>query len=285
MKIDLRCIPCNLNSLLRILDQNHAGEEEKKQVVRTFMKEVAEMDWSDTPIDIGRKVGEVLEPLFGDSDAFRDIKKMSNDNLLEIYDDLKTELLKLDDPLIGALKLSVAGNIIDVAPGHKIDIHSTMKDALSRPFAIDDLQELADRIRKANSLLIVGDNCGEAVLDKLLLDIAKVPNSYFSVRTKPALNDITMKEALEIRMDEVATLMDSGADAPGAQEKTMKREFSEVYFSADVVISKGQGNLEGLSSVKREIFFLLMAKCEVIGGFLGVPKGSFVAFKKAELGE
>ncbi|WP_334103484.1 damage-control phosphatase ARMT1 family protein, partial [Mesotoga prima] len=229
MKIDLRCIPCNLNSLLRILDQNHAGEEEKKQVVRTFMKEVAEMDWSDTPIDIGRKVGEVLEPLFGDSDAFRDIKKMSNDNLLEIYDDLKTELLKLDDPLIGALKLSVAGNIIDVAPGHKIDIHSTMKDALSRPFAIDDLQELADRIRKANSLLIVGDNCGEAVLDKLLLDIAKVPNSYFSVRTKPALNDITMKEALEIRMDEVATLMDSGADAPGAQEKTMKRAFSEVY--------------------------------------------------------
>ncbi|HPJ33140.1 MAG TPA: ARMT1-like domain-containing protein, partial [Mesotoga prima] len=205
MKIDLRCIPCNLNSLLRILDQNHAGEEEKKQVVRTFMKEVAEMDWSDTPIDIGRKVGEVLEPLFGDSDAFRDIKKMSNDNLLEIYDDLKTELLKLDDPLIGALKLSVAGNIIDVAPGHKIDIHSTMKDALSRPFAIDDLQELADRIRKANSLLIVGDNCGEAVLDKLLLDIAKVPNSYFSVRTKPALNDITMKEALEIGMDEVAT--------------------------------------------------------------------------------
>ncbi|CCU83633.1 MAG: DUF89 family protein [Thermotogae bacterium] len=285
MKIDLRCIPCNLNSLLRILDQNHAGEEEKKQVVRTFMKEVAEMDWSDTPIDIGRKVGEVLEPLFGDSDAFRDIKKMSNDNLLEIYDDLKTELLKLDDPLIGALKLSVAGNIIDVAPGHKIDIHSTMKDALSRPFAIDDLQELADRIRKANSLLIVGDNCGEAVLDKLLLDIAKVPNSYFSVRTKPALNDITMKEALEIGMDEVATIMDSGADAPGAQEKTMKRAFSEVYSSADVVISKGQGNLEGLSSVKREIFFLLMAKCEVIGGFLGVPKGSFVAFKKAELGE
>ncbi|PIJ61582.1 damage-control phosphatase ARMT1 family protein [Mesotoga sp. H07.pep.5.3] len=282
MKIDLRCIPCNLNSLLRILDQNHAGEEEKKQVVRTFMREVAEMDWSDTPIDIGRKVGEALEPLFGDSDAFRDIKKMSNDNLLEIYDDLKTELLKLDDPLIGALKLSVAGNIIDVAPGHKIDIHSTMKDALSRPFAIDDLQELADRIQKANSLLIVGDNCGEAVLDKLLLDIAKVPNSYFSVRTKPALNDITMKEALEIGMDEVATLMDSGADAPGAQEKTMKREFSEVYFSADVVISKGQGNLEGLSSVKREIFFLLMAKCEVIGGFLGVPKGSFVAYKKAE---
>lgn len=285
MKIDLRCIPCNLNSLLRILDQNHAGEEEKKQVVRTFMKEVAEMDWSDTPIDIGRKVGEALEPLFGDRDAFRDIKKMSNDNLLEIYDDLKAELIKLDDPLIGALKLSVAGNIIDVAPGHKIDIHSTMKDALSRPFAIDDLQELANRIRKANSLLIVGDNCGEAVLDKLLLDIARVPNSYFSVRTKPALNDITMEEALEIGMDEVATIMDSGADAPGAQEKTMKRAFSEVYSSADVVISKGQGNLEGLSSVKREIFFLLMAKCEVIGGFLGVPKGSFVAYKKAELGE
>ncbi len=58
MKIDLKCIPCNLNSLLRILDQNHAGEEEKKQVVRTFMKEVAEMDWSDTPNELRRRSGE-----------------------------------------------------------------------------------------------------------------------------------------------------------------------------------------------------------------------------------
>ncbi|MFA6657155.1 MAG: ARMT1-like domain-containing protein, partial [Mesotoga sp.] len=123
----------------------------------------------------------------------------------------------------------------------------------------------------------------EAVLDKLLLDIAGVPNSYFSVRTKPALNDITMEEALEIGTNEVATILDSGADAPGAQEKTMKSDFFDVYSRADVVISKGQGNLEGLSSARREIFFLLMAKCEVIGGFLGVPKGSFVAYKKAEL--
>ncbi len=283
MKIDLRCIPCNLSSLLRILDVNNAGEEEKKQVVRTFLKEVAEMDWSDTPIDIGRKVGEALKPLFGNHDAFRDVKRLSNRSLMEIYDDLKEELLKLDDPLLGALKLSVAGNIIDVAPGHKIDIHKTMKDALSRPFAIDDLEELAQRIRSTDSLLIVGDNCGEAVLDKLLLELAGVPNSYFSVRTKPALNDITMEEALEIGMNEVATILDSGADAPGAQEKTMKSDFFDVYSRADVVISKGQGNLEGLSSARREIFFLLMAKCEVIGGFLGVPKGSFVAYKKAEL--
>jgi len=282
MKMDLRCIPCNLNSLLRILDQNHSGEEEKKQVVREFLKGVAEMDLSDTPIDIGRKVGEALEPLFGDHDAFREIKKLSNKNLMEIYGDLKTELLTLDDPLIGALKLSVAGNIIDVAPGHMVDIHTTMSEALSRSFAIDDLEELADRIRRADSLLIVGDNCGEAVLDKLLLDIANVPNSYFSVRTKPALNDITMEEALEIGMNEVATILDSGADAPGAQEKTMNRGFFDVYSRADVVISKGQGNLEGLSSARREIFFLLMAKCEVIGGFLGVTKGSFVAYKKAE---
>ena len=282
MKIDLRCIPCNLSSLLRILDVNNAGEEEKKQVVRTFLKEVAEMDWSDTPIDIGRKVGEALKPLFGNHDAFRDVKRLSNRSLMEIYDDLKEELLKLDDPLLGALKLSVAGNIIDVAPGHKIDIHKTMKDALSRPFAIDDLEELAQRIRSTDSLLIVGDNCGEAVLDKLLLELSGVPNSYFSVRTIPALNDITMREALQIGMDEVATIIDSGADAPGAQEKTMQRGFFDVYSRADVVISKGQGNLEGLSSAKREIFFLLMAKCDVIGGFLGVPKGSFVAYRKAE---
>jgi hypothetical protein len=113
------------------------------------------------------------------------------------------------------------------------------------------------------------------------MEIAAVPETYFAVRSKPALNDITMKEALEIGLDEVATLVESGAEAPGAQEKSMSTELARVYSKASIVISKGQGNLEGLSSAEREVFFLLMAKCEVIASFLGVKKGSFVAYRKA----
>jgi hypothetical protein len=243
---------------------------------------MAEMDLeAETPIEIGRNVGKALKAVMGEIDAFREVKKAADDLLIEVYNELKEKLRALEDPLIGALKLSVAGNIIDFAPGHRIDIDSTMRQALAAPFAIDDLEELSERIKGAKSMLIVGDNCGEVVLDKLLMEIAGVPETYFAVRSKPALNDVTMKEALEVGLDSVATLIDSGADAPGMQEDRMSDEFEDIYTGADVVISKGQGNLEGLSSAKREIFFLLMAKCEVIGSFLNVPKGSFVAYRKA----
>lgn len=282
MKIDPRCIPCNMSALVRILSQNGVKREDQLSAARLFLKDMAEMDLENkTPIEIGRKVGKALKVVLGEIDAFREVKKAANDLLLEVYDVLKEKLRALDDPLIGALKLSVAGNIIDFAPGHRIDIDATMRQALSTPFAIDDLEELSRRIKKAKSMLIVGDNCGEVVLDKLLMEIAEVPETYFAVRGEPTLNDVTIREALEVGLDSVANLIDSGADAPGMQEDRMNDEFEDIYTGADVVISKGQGNLEGLSSAKREIFFLLMAKCEVIGSFLNVPKGSFVAYRKA----
>jgi len=335
MKIDPRCIPCNMSALVRILSQNGVKREEQLVAAGLFLKDMAEMDLeAETPIEIGRNVGKALKAVMGEIDAFREVKKAADDLLIEVYNELKEKLRALEDPLIGALKLSVAGNIIDFAPGHRIDIDSTMRQALAAPFAIDDLEEpvsythldvykrqalklsvagniidfapghrididstmrqalaapfaiddleeLSERIKGAKSMLIVGDNCGEVVLDKLLMEIAGVPETYFAVRSKPALNDVTMKEALEVGLDSVATLIDSGADAPGMQEDRMSDEFEDIYTGADVVISKGQGNLEGLSSAKREIFFLLMAKCEVIGSFLNVPKGSFVAYRKA----
>jgi uncharacterized protein with ATP-grasp and redox domains len=67
-------------------------------------------------------------------------------------------------------------------------------------------------------MLIVGDNCGEVVLDKLLMEIAEVPETYFAVRGEPTLNDVTIREALEVGLDSVANLIVSGADAPGMQE-------------------------------------------------------------------
>jgi len=282
MKIDPRCIPCNMSALVRILSENGLKREDQLTAVALFLKDMAEMDLeAETPIEIGRNVGKALKAVMGEIDAFREVKKAADDLLLEIYDELNEKLRALDDPLIGALKLSVAGNIIDFAPGHRIDIDATMRQALSTPFAIDDLEELSRRIKKAKSMLIVGDNCGEVVLDKLLMEIAEVPETYFGVRGEPALNDVTMKEALEVGLDRVAILIDSGADAPGIQEDQMSDAFEDIYTGVDVVISKGQGNLEGLSSARREIFFLLMAKCEVIGSFLNVPKGSFVAYRKA----
>jgi len=58
--------------------------------------------------------------------------------------------------------------------------------------------------------------------------------------------------------------------------KFCNEEFLERFEKADLVISKGQGNYEGLSGVDRTIFFLLRAKCMVIAHNTGVQLNDFI---------
>jgi uncharacterized protein with ATP-grasp and redox domains len=47
-----------------------------------------------------------------------------------------------------------------------------------------------------------------------------------------------------------------------------------------MVISKGQGNFESLSDSDREVFFLLMVKCPLVGEDIGVEMGKLVLKRK-----
>jgi uncharacterized protein with ATP-grasp and redox domains len=72
-------------------------------------------------------------------------------------------------------------------------------------------------------------------------------------------------------------VIDNGYDAPSTLLEYCSPAFQQLYNDADLVISKGQGNLEGLIDAPRgDIYYLLMVKCDVIADRLGVAKGSFV---------
>jgi len=123
------------------------------------------------------------------------MKDSSNELLLSMYNELKDEVIRSADPVDKVLRFSVAGNIIDFAPGHEIDVMKTLKNSVEIDFAIDHLALLKEELKSAKSVLLIGDNCGEAVLDKLFLEIIDVPVKYFAVRSAPVLNDVTIREA------------------------------------------------------------------------------------------
>ncbi len=102
---------------------------------------------------------------------------------------------------------------------------------------------------------------------------------YFGVRGRPVINDVVEKDAKRAGIDKVAELVSSGSAVPGTIISKCSEEFNELFRNADIVISKGQGNYEGLSDEEREIFFLLRVKCEVIAGHIGVPVGSLVLMR------
>ena len=179
--------------------------------------------------------------------------------------------------------MAIAGNIIDFGPTDKFDVSGTIKRVLKSDFAIDHSQQLKVEIEKANTILYLGDNCGEIVLDKLFLETINHPNVFFAVRNKPVLNDVTEKEALEVGIDKVAKIISNGDDTPSTLLHRVSEEFRDIYNTADLIISKGMGNYEGLMyETNPRLFFLLMIKCQVIGNNIGAQKGDFIV-KKCDL--
>jgi uncharacterized protein with ATP-grasp and redox domains len=192
-------------------------------------------------------------------------------------------VLKSDNPFDTALRLSIAGNIMDFAacPEFFADttnyFNHTIERVLTATITIDDSKELQKRLARSKTLLFIGDNAGEIVLDKLFLDTVNHPDVYYAVREKPILNDATIYDAYYSGMNAEAKIISSGYDAPSTIMGKSSDKFLSIFNGADLVISKGQGNLEGLINYKRsDLFFLLMVKCDVIARLLNVRKGDFV---------
>jgi uncharacterized protein with ATP-grasp and redox domains len=260
------------------MDKYEIAEKKRNRLVSTLIREIAEtdLDKSYSP-EVSRNILEHLKKHSKVTDPFRSEKDESNRELLKHYQEFKQMVKVSRDPVDTALRLAIAGNIIDLGPGHKFDIWETIDHVMNSDFAIDHSAQLREEISKAKRILYLGDNCGEVVLDKLFLETISHPNVFFAVRSSAVLNDVTEKEAIEVGIPEVARLLANGDDAPSTLLHRVSPEFKAVFDSADLIVSKGMGNYEGLMDANdSRLFFLMMIKCPVIGKKIGAGKGEFV---------
>lgn len=100
--------------------------------------------------------------------------------------------------------------------------------------------------------------------------------TIYVVREVPVINDVTYQDAINSGLDDVVTIVSSGSDAPSLVLNTCSNEFLKIYDHSKFIISKGQGNYEALSDEKKNIFFLLKAKCLVIARDLKIEVGNIV---------
>lgn len=143
-------------------------------------------------------------------------------------------------------------------------------------------------IEKAETLLYLGDNCEEICLDKLLIKKIKElsPNikPLFGVRGKPLVNDSIAEDAYYVGIHKYAEVIDNGHGSLGTVLSRTSSTFKDVYRSADVVIAKGQANYECLSEENKNIYFLLMTKCDVIANDIGVEEKKMICMKNNKYG-
>ena len=276
--MNYECLICQVKALPKRMDKYQIAPQKRNELVSRLIKDIAEIDLNDSySPEITSNILKKLMRESDISDPYEKEKKDSNREMLERYDEFKQMITNPENPFDTALRLSIAGNIIDFGPDHKFDIHETIAKVMSSDFAVNDSAQLQDAIKNAKTILYLGDNCGEVVLDKLFLETINHPNVVFAVRNSAVLNDVTLKEATEVGIPQVARLISNGDDTPSTLLHRVSPEFKAVYDSADLIISKGMGNFEGLMNKKDpRLFYLLMIKCHVIGQKLGAQKGEFV---------
>ena len=280
MNIQLECIPCTINSYLRLVKTGVIPENQQEAILRRLLKGLAVIDYDKSPPVLGRRMHRLICELIEVPDPYHQIKEKYNQMMLDLYSKFEGLINGSEDSFDTAMRLAIAGNVIDFGCQHQFDVMETIDQVMGAKLSIDDSRHLRDDLKQADSLLYIGDNCGEIVLDKLFLNYMNVPRKFFAVRARPIINDVTFYDAKMTGMEKVAKVITTGDDTPGVVWESTSKEFKDIFRNSDVIISKGQGNLEGLLDVPHShIYFLLVTKCDLIAERLGTEKEQFVVKK------
>ena len=275
MKTYLDCIPCFFKQALFAARAALDDEEKIKQVLDRIGDLVSEIPLHNPPPETGREVYRIVREVTGVNDPFASLKDESIRKALALYPSFKEVVETSGDPLETAVRLAVAGNIIDFGADPDFKLEQDIQEALRREPAINHFDVLKNKLKGAREVLYLADNAGETVFDKIFIEAMAKPVVY-AVRDRPVINDATVEDAIKSGLDEVARVVSSGCDAPGVIPNRCSEEFLDLFQRADLIISKGQGNYETLSSEQRPVFYLLKAKCPVIARDLGVKQGDTV---------
>ena len=216
---------------------------------------------------------------FGKTADYSVIKKQYNDLVLSMEDSLRRKISSADDSLACALIMARIGNYIDFGAMNSVDndkflelFHDTdMREDDKRTYS-SFLQECA----KARTFLLICDNCGEIVLDKLMLEQLRTKFPQLTVRAMVrggnVLNDATIEDAEYIGLDAVAEIIDNGEAIAGTVFEMLSEKAKEILDTSDVILAKGQGNFESLSGQGRHVFYEFLCKCELFTSRFNVPK-------------
>ncbi len=277
MRLFLDCVPCLHRQVLEAARMASSDEAVHARVLDEALITLAHhRDYRTAPA-LAQAMHEIVKRQSGLTDPYHEVKQRDMVAALRLEPTLRRFALAGPDTLLGALKVSATGNVMDSALYADLDIEACVAAELAKPFARCDRDALAADLAAAGTVLIIGDNAGEAVFDKALVrELAAGREVFFAVRGEPIINDVTADDARFVGLGDHATIVSTGCGAPGAILDSSSAGFRDLFDRADVIISKGQGNFEALSDAPRHLYFLLKAKCPRIAHALAVTVGDYV---------
>ena len=278
MQIQFGCFKCIFNMVCDMAQKAFADDTQRRELIEKLTLAVLENSSQCTPPEMASILYGIYEKATGVTDPFAEEKHRSTLLAKELYPLLEPLVKNADDPFAMAVKLSVGGNVIDfgATPFFKLEsardaIMETVKTAVQSA----DIEELRKRAKAAENIFYILDNCGEAVIDRLLIKELGREKITLGVRGRAIFNDITREELAESGLGDLPVI-DTGDNAPGVSLKNSSAEFLKKLRTSELVIAKGQGNFESLCDAddNGNIFFLFRVKCPVVEALTGEEAGS-----------
>jgi len=282
MLLKADCVPCILRMAVAALRQLPLDEN----IIRELLTEILEipalrgLDWNKTSAAVIEDIWRKIVKKIGSSDPFRLLKSNQNQKIMDLYPFFEKMVNEATDPLYLAVKLSILGNSMDLMVADpSLTVERSIADKVKLPLSDENYSKFRKQLQATQHLLIFGDNAGEIVFDKLLIETIKKiyqPEIAFVVRSVPTLNDATFDEAKTVGIDEIATVIENGIDGPlpGTVLNRCSSEVNDLVRQSDLIISKGGGNFDTLDEeqkhLNKNISFLLLSKCEPYYRHFGV---------------
>ncbi len=284
MRTYLDCIPCFFKQALDAARLAGAKPAVQKKILNALAKEILKFKLESSPPEMGRILYTLVKKITRKRDPFKKIKQKSNKFALALYPRLKRKVENSQDRLLTAVELAIAGNVIDYGVKSSLNIAQEIEKIFAEENRIISRESktifaypaFRRALKETKRILYLGDNAGEVVFDRVLIEELKGKEIIYAVRAKPIINDCLIEDAKSCGIDKYARVISTGCDAPGVVLPLCSEKFRKIYRDARFIISKGQGNFEALADEKRPIFFLFKAKCPVVAKHLSCNLGDIV---------
>lgn len=283
MKTHIDCLPCIVRQAVDAAKFVTDSEKLQEEIIQQVLKEMVDFDFNESPPYMSHIIHKIVRDISGIKDPYQEVKHKFTMLGLKLYDELKELVQNSTDPFATALRISIAGNIIDFGVFAEVsekEVYYSINKCLQASLPIEIINNLKADIKKANNILFLGDNAGETVLDRFLLAEMPLERTTYVVKGSPIVNDATMKDAKEAGLTDLLPVIDNGSNAQGTILHLCSTEFNNLLKEADLIIAKGQAHYETMSNLKlNRVYHLLQAKCTVIAGDIGCEVGEMLILK------
>lgn len=280
IRLNPGCISCLIKSRLEDFPENTPREQQILYMQRV-LKEISEAPKSVSAPVIVRTINEIQKEMFGYNKDFTHVKAYFNDLMLKKVPAILKNLAESEDALKLAIQYAMTGNYIDFGAMEKVDedeLQKFLDDAHNNYVNELEYKALKKDISKAKEIIYLTDNCGEIVMDKVLVqEIQKAnPNANITVivRGMPVLNDATMEDAIQVGLTDMVNVIGNGSEIAGTCLDEISNDVRQKMEQADVILAKGQGNFETLQMCGLNIYYIFMCKCEMFAKRFKVPRFS-----------